>query len=505
MVRGSIWPCLMDCCKHILAGPAARPQRPGLILAMAVTGLMIGPWYGLTEECVAGESQPRFEHESTDAMMILHSGTAPAEQDTAEAPRTGEPQPYWVVALQRPIATDGRGALIARLGTMIREGNSTGARQFLSAAVETGTLAFMMLLHFDDPALHARLQEMAANGLNEPVYALPSVVAVDVTTMAKSANAGVEPPVQEESSAPLNAAHEQLTALEMSKTRVAELEATLEQEKGRTASARHDVERANRQLAEMSESVANVAALKDEVAREKDRAEAALLELTDVRQQLSVLKGSAAEAVELREKLAQEKDRSDSVAQERDALEQQLTNMKLDRVKIVEIENAAAHEKQRADAALQQLDAIQDKLATLNASELKKQDDIEREKERGALMAEQLESAQSEIATLKVNLNNLGDVNEALRQEKEEAVAALRGQQMVRGQLATLRSGTAKPDALQKSLHPSRLHAAQRKEMSRFQRSKSYSRIRRGGVWTGLMGGYGNARGLRTTNGPGIW
>ncbi|MBZ6078006.1 hypothetical protein [Microvirga puerhi] len=497
MTNESIWQCLTNRYRHVLMHPEARRTRSGLVLTVAAAGIVIGPWSSIAEGSDAGEGLPPAEYDSAVAPVTSHSSATLSAERVVGGPQAGDLQPYWVAALRMPITSDGRGALVARLGTLIREGNPTRAKEVLSSTIEMGTLAFMILLHFDDPALHARLQEMAANGQNM------SVDSADGALKARSTGADVMLPGREENSPQLTAADEHSTAPETSRARAAELEAALEQEKSRTASAMHDLEMVKKQLADMTESLTDVAALKDEAAREKSRAEAALVELLDARQQLSALKRSA---LELETVLALEKERYDFVTQERKALEQKLTAMQTDRVKTVEIENALVQEKQRADAALQQLNSLQDKLSGLSEAVAKKQEEIEREKERSALGAQQLESARGEIANLGTHLNELGEVNVTLRQEKEDATATLRELQMVNGQLAAL-VHMAKPKPLQKGLRPRQLTASpvRGKAMSRSQYARIYGRVRQGGSWTGLMGGYGNAKGSRTNNGPGVW
>lgn len=474
MAHESIWRCLANRCRHGLASPEAGCTRSGLVFVVAVTGIMVGSESGIAEERPDAESLAPIEHGSTDAPATSHLSAAPTVERAAGALRTGDPQPYWVTALQRPITSDGRGALAARVGTLIREGDPTRAKELLSATIETGTLAFMILLHFDDKALHARLQELATNGQNALVAAPPP-----------------------------ESADEHLTALETSKARAAELAAALEQEKGRSASIMRDLETARKQLAGMNESLENVAALKDDAAREKGRAEAALLELVQVRQQLTALEGRT---IELETMLTLENERSVSVTRERESLKQQLTAMQLARAKTAELEDAVVQEKQRADATLQQLDSLQDKLSALSKENAERKDEIDREKERGAFLTQQLEAAQGEIATLKSHLDNLDGVNETLRQEKEETAVTLRDLQLVNGQLAAL-GRAAKSDIPERRLRSRQLTTSpvRGKAISRLQHGRNYGRVRRGGIWTGLMGGYGNARGSRTNNGPGIW
>jgi hypothetical protein len=205
------------------------------------------------------------------------------------------------------------------------------------------------------------------------------------------------------------------------------------------------------------------------------------------------------------------------------------------------LEEAVEREKDRAATLQQELDAARQHIATLKASEarvVELESLLAQEKERSALTTGKLGDALRRIEVLEsrtkfapgtvafrayslaafgppIDPSHAG-ANEASVNARDQAKAeaatvqplaqdpGLEGNFPSQMQAPELTTGS---NIAQKE-HPSRRRVATpvRKRVAlRAQGLRSYSQARRFGSWTGYKGGYGNARGLRTINGPGIW
>ncbi|WP_133239357.1 hypothetical protein [Microvirga sp. KLBC 81] len=285
--------------------------------------------------------------------------------------------------------------------------------------------------------------------------------------------------------------------------------------------------------------------LEEAIEREKDRADTLQQQLNAAQQQVATLKASEARAAELEDMLEQEKERSTSSVRELETLKEQLTALKTSATKAAESEDAAAWERQRADAAYQQLNVLQAQLSVLMADGAKVLADLMREKEQSALTTRQLEAALRTIDVLESRtefipgtlafqdptlvlfgppVDKSSEIIEEASiktRDQDEAGAARMYQEAATAQPAAQDPGLqgnvqpqmqapgipAEADTFQKGDPPSqRVTTPVRKRATpRSQRRKNYGQVRWSRRWTGYMGGYGNARGSRTINGPGIW
>lgn len=208
--------------------------------------------------------------------------------------------------------------------------------------------------------------------------------------------------------------------------------------------------------------------------------------------------------------------------------------------KRTELEETIEREKDRVATLQQELNAAQQHIATLTASELnvaelKKL--LEQEKERSAYTTGKLEAALRRIDVLEsrtesvpgtlvfqnyspalfeppIGTRHAGTEEVSIRaddQAKAEATTepSAQGPGLVDNVQSQMQAPelTAPSDTLQKE-HALRQRVAapvRQHVVARSQRRKTYSQVRRVGSWTGYKGGYGNARGSPTINGPGIW
>lgn len=322
------------------------------------------------------------------------------EQESAASSRSIR---YWTTALQGLMASAEGRDLLARLKLLIEEGDAPQTKRTLTAMMDMGTLAIIMLDHIQDPNLRASLQALEVSRQSPPE------------------------PVPPQSST------------EISKS--AELEKALASERERADAALRDLTAAKETIATLEANEAAGAQLKDAAIREKARADAALSELAFMREQNAALGKGAAESAELQSALRREKERSATLTQElerakaqlatlgsveanasglRDAVEQEKRKaaVALDELELVRkqlaassrdeseadgIRKAVEREKQRADAAVQKLNALQEQLDAMKANETRMQEALKKEKERAAVASQQLELALEQIAILKAN------------------------------------------------------------------------------------------------------
>ncbi|WP_150117633.1 hypothetical protein [Microvirga vignae] len=338
-----------------------------------------------------------------------------------------------------------RSTLAADVGELLRQGDLTGARQKLEAAVDAGTFAIIIIDSIQDPKLQEMLQAMARE--RQDTRFAQDVPVGDVR--AKGSNAGEPADATERERGraeaalrELNAMQGQIAALREKEARVAELEHALEQEKGRTASAIQDLSLVRGQLTAMTQNASRAADKRDEHAQEVEKGKAALSELTakltEAQEQLATLKGSAAEAPELRAALERERAAARFAAREIETLKRELVTLQTSGVSSNGAISSASQEKERADAASQQLDAVQKQLSALRESEAKMQGQLKQERERNASVTRQLVAFQQEILALKAQAESTAAIQEALRQEKENTAAALHRVHALQGQIADL-------------------------------------------------------------------
>jgi hypothetical protein len=273
------------------------------------------------------------------------------------------------------LATSGeRRELIGKLEALIRQGDVAGAKQLLSAAVEMGSLAVIMIDHIDEPGLRASLQTLVTEGQNTASPVSPGRagdgVALSEAELAESKKAlererdRADAAVQE-----LNALQGQLAAV---RTSEAELTRVLEQEKSRSTAVAREVETARSQLATLKAAEVSVAEQKAAAAREKERADAAQSQLGNMRDQLASLEAkAAAEASGLKAALRQETERSASVARELEGAKNELASLRSVESKASDLNAVLEQEKQRSVSYARELEAAREQLAILKASEAK--------------------------------------------------------------------------------------------------------------------------------------
>ncbi len=374
------------------------------------------------------------------------SMTAPAEQKAPKLSAAEEPLKPSLDEIQMLLTSDERKELIGKLGGLIRQGDTKGAREFISGAISAGALAYLLNDQIDDPALQAWLRTMAIERPGAGVSIPAQTSGSGAGTAEKASHVETEEALQRQRGRSdalqqqLKAAQEQVEALKATGTRAASLQNMLEREKEQTASLTQELEMVRRQLSDAQKGEVNVSELRDAVAHEKSRADAAMLELTAAQKQMSASKANAAETAEVRTILEREKEHSISMGAELERLRQQLSVLEAGAAKSDDIEKTAAREKQRADRALQQLGSLQEQLSTLKESEAKARDSFRQEKERGVLIGQQLETATREIAALAAEAKQASEVKKALQQEKEKTAVALRELHAVKGQLVAFES-----------------------------------------------------------------
>jgi hypothetical protein len=454
MVPQSNWPSsASNYSKHVSDG-----QRGwwGFVPTVVALGVFAYSSHGLAGDRIGGAKPQLPQVGEEQALDRAQPTLKSTEQGSTILPRAEASRSSWVTLIQNLLSSPERASLAAGVGELLRQGDSTGAQQMLSAAVDLATFAIIIGDGIQDPDLQGILQAIArerqdtrlAQGVPAGDAEANASKAGEQGNGAESERMRAEAALQE-----LHAVQGQLAALREKEVRVVELERALEQEKGRTASAIQDLSLVQEQLAAVTRSAIGAADTRDEHAREVEKGKAALLELTvqltEAQEQLAALKASAAEAAELRGALERERGAARSAARETEALKGELVALQTSGANSTGAASSAAEEAERADAASQQLEAVQNQLSALQESEAKMQEELKQERQRSASAKGQITASEQEILALRAQLAGAAAIQEALRQEKESTVAALRDLHALQRQIADLEMrGQVVPAAL---------------------------------------------------------
>lgn len=443
MVRQTMKPC-SEAQRWV---PNAASSESGkrwriLVPAIAVAGILMCPWPGTAGERAAATG--------------LQEG--PAAADSA---RAGEPDRAWSVMLQSLATSPESKEVLSRVGALVRQGDLEGAKQALSAAIEMGTLAVLMIDHIQDPSLGASLQAMAGEGPNPPSSPeAQQQVTSDPAQEAKIAE--LESALERErnradaAQRALSTAQGQLDTLKAGEPRLAELRNALDQEKTRAASAAQELQAARDKLAALTIGEGRASELTTTLAQEKERSAAAFREVDNLRRQLTAVE-TASDT--LRDALEQEKERAASTARELQAAREAVKAVGASETKTAELRHVAAQEKGRADAALLELGMVREQVMALTATGIKAAEirtALAQEKERSSSLARELDAVRKQLAALKADeakaqaqltASKANDARalaaeNALRQEREKAASARRELDSLKAQLAALGNRT---------------------------------------------------------------
>jgi phage-related tail protein len=167
--------------------------------------------------------------------------------------------------------------LMGNLKELIRKGDMAGAKQLLASAVDMGTIAIVVTDHVEDPALLASLDKLGVEGQRSPAPQAPASAAADTAALEKSlaelkASLEQERNRAEAASREVRSVQEQLAAAKAGAAKTAELESALTKAREQAAAAARDLENAQRQLAASTEKDTRAAEFRQAAAREKERA-----------------------------------------------------------------------------------------------------------------------------------------------------------------------------------------------------------------------------------------
>ena len=201
--------------------PAWRRGR-SVALAAAFTGLTVLPLAGAAGQEAAGASPPSA------------GGSA--------ASRKSESGMNWDAMLQTLMTSPGQRELMGNLKELIRKGDMAGAQQLLASAVDMGTIAIVVTDHVEDPALLASLDKLGVEGQRPPASQAPASAAADTAALEKS---------------------------------LAELKASLEQERNRADAASREARSVQEELAAAKGGAARTAELEAALTKAREQAAAA--------------------------------------------------------------------------------------------------------------------------------------------------------------------------------------------------------------------------------------
>lgn len=422
MVRRNVWPCrVMRSGKRIPTILSGKARWRNLASVMTVAGVMMGSVSGLAEEATNEKSQSQIDAGLDDALTPSHPAIDSAEHETAADPHNGDLPGSWVPLLQSLTTSSQRKELITDLGALIGKGDLAGAKQLLSATIEVGTLAIIIVDSIEEPALQARLKAMAAE-MQVPAAPPPSQVSADMA--AKDA-------------------------------RLAELEAAVERERSRADAALQDLNAVKEELGSLKANESKTSDLNDALTREKDRADAALKELATVREQQSALEAEIAEATGLRNALGDERERVAALTRELGNAKERFAALESLQGKTAALNEAMEQEKQRADASARELQAARKQLAALTTSETELAElkgALEREKDQAASALLELKRAQDQIAVSKASAAEAADLRTMLERERSQSASAAHEAEVLKEQLAALKTAKAKTADVENSI-----------------------------------------------------
>jgi hypothetical protein len=265
-----------------------------------------------------------------------------------------------------------RKQLAADLEAWIRQGNLESAERQLNGAIETGTLAIVLVDRLRDPNFLAALQALGIKGADHPASAPDS-------------------PVQNKQDAVCTLPEGSAT------TNASKLQEALEREQARgdavawelaTLTDEFRTLQSNRETNTTSASSKNTN-LQDALQKERNRGDSATHELASVREELSTLQAlrtqdatAQADAAELKATLAQERERSSAASRELAVVKKDLQSLQSTReldatsmaAKAAELQDALQRERGRGDTAARELASAREDLTAVQA--LRKRDAV---------------------------------------------------------------------------------------------------------------------------------
>ena len=341
--------------------------------------------------------------------------------------RTGTPNPAVIddvdyeLLLGRLLSNSKSRQFLADLEVRIRRGDTGGASGFLLEALETGTIAALIMDRVESPGLLAFLQTL------------------DKPQPGAGASAGAPP-----------------AAGSNDDTRLKELERVLESETNRANAAQGELDALRANLAAREANDASRSAeLQDIVQRTKEREATATRDRDELMEQLAAARADGAERAALQRELQQERERAAATARDRDALREQLASLGDGSRKEAELAASAEREKARAEAAGAALEAERSALASNEVKLIEAHDALERERKQTEQVRSELAGVKSELAGAKSELDGLktelrldaeksSGLHEALAREKRRADAADRELGPLKARVEELRHGEAK-------------------------------------------------------------
>jgi hypothetical protein len=447
MVPQSSWPSSTSgYSKNV---PTGRHGWWRLVAIIVALGVFPYSSRGLAGDEISGASSRLPQHGEDHALSRTGPTADVTEQDPAIFSHTEPSQGSWTSLIQSLVQSPERSALAADVGELLRQGDLTGARERLEAAIAVGTFAIILSDGIQEPDLQRLLQAMARERQDTRLAQATSGAdaGANESKVGELKDAAERERVRAEAALDeLHAMQGQLAALREREARVVELEHALEQEKGRNASASQDLSLVREQLSAMIDNATRAAEARDDQAREVEKVKAALSELTGklakAQEQLADVRGSTADTAELRATLERERDAVKLAARENESLKRELAMRQTSGVSANGAVSPVSEENERADAASRQLDAVHEQLSALQVNEAKMQDELKQERGRSASATRQLEASQKVILALKAQVASAATTQEALRQEQESSAAALRDVRALKRQISDLDAHT---------------------------------------------------------------
>jgi hypothetical protein len=273
----------------------SRGGRPrGVFSAMAIAAATLALLLGIASEGRTVEDTPPVEIGSADKFPIAQAASTAADEAATGSSRAEEPAWDWTMMLRNLGTSAEARQMMIDVEALLRQGDATRAKQTLSAFIETGSLAVIMIDHIQEPALRASLQKVAADRQNSPALASPHTsmngAAANEVKMAELKDAFEQERNRADAAErELSATQGQVMALKATEAKATELKAALEQEKERAALAARQLSAAQEQITALSAGMTETAKISDALRQERERAAASLRELNAVKGQIAAL------------------------------------------------------------------------------------------------------------------------------------------------------------------------------------------------------------------------
>jgi predicted nucleic acid-binding Zn-ribbon protein len=346
------------------------------------------------------------------------ASTGPQAVQSGSVPTPGASQTNIFALLDQYLSTSSGRKLAGEIAAILRKGEPSRAEPLLLDAINTGTLASLLVDQLENPSLPMQLE---ANS-GQP----------QVTT-------GVDPVLSEMTEAPVHKEHDPGLVSENEHLKdILQLELdrnqTIAQE---LATARDDVRARESQIAELQESLR----------QEQSRTEATLASLSAAQLELSKRQGQDDRVGELQANLQQEQERAKRADASVTALKEQLATLDEDGLKhesrIAELEESLKQERGRADGLVRNYTTAQEaasSLEVLKAQNAELRSELDAEREAHGLVVGQLTTARRQNADLESAASSVVKLQRLLQQERDRSTAASHSLANARNEIGALRS-----------------------------------------------------------------